>query len=302
MKSLIRARVLLTLAAILLVVGCAKKPPECSDGAAVDTMHKLLKEKALEASDAQGIRAVDGDQIFIDRYLSAWSFSLSNVSTTGYNESSRTRSCRAKATLTLPDAQKPAEREVAYELQKFEDSKSGDFELRVSPDFVRFAYSAGPFIRDYVGTMRASGVWEGTTQCNNTTVVIAETQRPLPEAEMTDGLTILALDIPWIADGVGTQIPVSVAIADGSVTMTIAKADGSTLKRQGKMTPNGSFTISGKDEVSSVVPDGGFVRGDVLNTLTASAMTGRGRVKSNATGSEFDVVLRRACTLNLTKK
>lgn len=286
---------------LLLLTGCSAKPPECSDSAAVKELHSFMDAAILEGLRYQRIEPAEDKRGVIQKYLASWKFDVSNISTQGYNEAARTRSCSAKVAVTVPGAKQSGEVQVQYDLQKYEDSKAGDFELRASRNFKAWSQDASSVVANHYRIYGVAGSWSGVAQCDPTSVRPRDSLQDLPMAELAQGYSVLKTSAPWVPDE-ATRYPISATIGDGQVVMVIAKPDGSKVTRKGAMKPSSRLEVSNDDELATAVLAHGYISDDKILTSTPNFLTVDARVKSNTTGSEFDARLVRYCGLELKRE
>ncbi len=291
---------LLLVFVVVFLTACGKQPPDCSDSASAATLRGMLNDKIVEALSSRGTDVKQDTRGVIPKFLETWNFALTNVSTTGYDKTSRIRSCKAKATVALPDSKQKGEVEIEYTLQVFDDSKSGEFQLQVSKNFVTWAYGHYGLVQNYYNIHRVQGTWAGTSQCSPS--ALRDSYRP---EVLAQGVTVLKTHEPWAADDVNSR-PVVLDVKDGVVTMTISKPDGSKVIRKGNIDPSqqfasSSFRFADKDELSTIVPQSGYFQGDEFREVETDQSVPV-EIKFNATGGTADTFLVRRCALTLAKK
>jgi hypothetical protein len=288
---------LLIVFGMVLLAACSKKPPECADAGASETLRKVMNASIAEGLRFKGINIADDSTGLMQKYLATWTFDLSNVTTQGYDEKSKTRSCAGKVTISIPDTKQTGYVEFQYDMQVLEDAKSGDFQLRASKNFETWAYGAIVPVANHYRIYSVSGTWSGMSTCRPSELVQTPFAK-LPHAEAAQGFTILSTEAPWQPDEVAQQNAVKMTIADGVVNVQIAGPDGKSYTRTGKLESTGSFKTSAEDEMKTAVVSGaritsdGGIRESVPGDLSVAA-----RVKSNATGNEMDALQVRRCDL-----
>jgi hypothetical protein len=303
MKTSFLAKYIAAILSVFTLFGCAKKPPECADQAASDTLHRVMNEQVVEGLRYLGVNAKDDKRGVIAQYLNTWTFGLSNISTVGYVEASRTRICKAKATMAVPGYDKGGEIEVDYTLQTFEDSKSGEFELKAAHNFVVWANNAAAIVKPYYSVNRLLGTWAGTTNCNHTTIAFSNTEGSQPMvADGEQGYSLLSSASAWAPDAQDNTYPVSLELKGGNATMHITKPDGSKVTRTGKLDSGGEVKLDNKDELATLVLARGYFSGEKFNAPAANSITVQARVKSNATGKELSAQLERRCGFDVAKQ
>lgn len=301
MKITFRAKFVAATAGLLMLVGCGNKPPECSDSAAIETLHKLMNTQATDAATSYGAQTSYDPRGIVPSYLATWGYTVSNISTRGYDEASHTRSCTAKVALTIPDTKQSGEVNFTYTLQTFQDSKGGAFELQADRDFVSLSRSTASTLADYYHHHIVLGTWAGISQCEPSKV------DGVSDAELQQGFKILSATPDWIPDGPGERFPVELNVQDGQAVMTIGKPGGGTVVRKGTIDSKGElrFDWQHPDELSSFVQHLGAIHDDSFApemNMNAKKLGSRAKLKSNATGNELDAVLSRSCELHLAKK
>jgi hypothetical protein len=302
MKKLFRLAAWLPFAvAVMVLAGCGKKPPECADAAAVQSLRKFMNDAIVEGMRVQGVDATQDASGVLQKYLANWTFDLSNVTSQGYDEKGRTRSCHGKVSISVPDTKQTGYVDLDYEMQMLEDQKSGEFQLRVDRNFQRWAYGASEPATKYYRVHGVAGTWVGTSQCN-ATQAMRTTSEPLPSTEAAQGFTLVNATGAWLPDDAVAKTPVKVVIEDGQVTMTITKPDGSSVVRKTELQPSGGFEFSSEDDMASAVSLRGRVTNEGIRTSMPNHVSVAARVKSNATGNELDGRLVRYCELNLQKQ
>jgi hypothetical protein len=292
---------LLVLFSALALAGCGKKPPECADEAAAKSLRNFMNDSVVEGARILGIDVRKDTAGVIAKYLSSWTFDLSNVTSQGYDEKSRTRSCAGKVTITIPDTKQTGYVDVAYTMQTLEDGKSGDFQLKVGKNYQQWAYGAAtPAVKFYRDTTTA-GVWTGVSQCGPTELR-TQSLGAVSSEEFGQGYSVESTSGVWAADG-SSQPSIELSVSGGKAVMNIA-AGGKTLSRSTDLGEKGTLVFPSRDEFESLVPgvgaiaEGAFVQPDASGPNVAV----RAKVKSNATGNVSDVVLVRSCVLKLAKK
>jgi len=285
---------------LIILAGCSKDVPECTDPAVTTIMRKLMNDKIYEALGHSNVEVAKDTRGIIPKFLDSWGFKLSNISTTAYLETNHTRTCMAKVTVTVPETKQVADIQAAYALQTFEDSRSGEFELRVGPEFVSWAHGNARAVKQYYNTNRVRGVWSGVSQCTPTRF----DSDNLNTAYAQGGVTLLKTYKPWTVDDLHAY-PVSLEVMDGTVVMTITKPDGSKVVRSGKIDASqpyasSSFNFTQKDELSDVVFSSGYFQDDKFKQDVKDFRV-MAQIRMNANGYETDANLRRTCTLNLTQ-
>jgi len=298
-------RVILMLLPVIFTA-CTKKPPDCSD--ASDALYHAMTNKITTELTYQHIGKQDGENI-IKTFLDTWKFSLSNITTNGYDEQSRTRSCKAKVTVQIPKMDKPSETDVTYNMQTFEDTKSGTFQLSTDSAFPIWSGNHVNLVQDYYYVNRMHGIWTGASQCAQTHITsnISLITGPGGLEDANKGFTVIKALNPWAADDF-TSFPVTLEIKDSQVSMKIKKPDGSFVIRNGKMdsrfygTPKSNFKLNSHDELSTLVSDQMYFEND-SNQLKSpgDGMSTNAVVKINATEQEGEVTIGRICTLKLTQ-
>jgi hypothetical protein len=137
-------------ASLVLLTACSKQAPQCADAAARDSIRKYMDESVIEALRYQGVDSGKDSEGVIAKYLASWGFELSNVTSNGYDEKSRTRSCQGHVSITIPDTGQRGYVDLSYSMQMLEDGKSGGFELGVSHNYQVWAYgAAAPVLNFY---------------------------------------------------------------------------------------------------------------------------------------------------------
>ena len=303
MKTIILSKCIVVIVGALLLFGCAKKPPECGDSVASDTLHRLMNEQVVEGLRYHGVNAKEDKRGVIAEFLGTWTFGLSNISTIGYVESSRTRTCKAKATVTMPGYSKGGEVEVTYTLQTFEDSKNGQFELKAAKDFVLWANNAATVVLPYYKVNRVYGTWVGTTSCSKTQISFSNAEEIIPQQPDSElGYTVIATASPWENDFQENTYPVSLNIKEGKASMAITKPDGSKVVRSGTLDAGGHVTMENNDELSNLVLNYGDISGEKFVATVPDYIRVEARVKSNATGNEFIGRVERFCKFDVLKQ
>lgn len=299
MKEVKWFKYLLAVVTAAALAGCGNKPPECADAAATNTLRSLLDEQAKTAAGLSGPNSLTADQEVIQSFLTSWTFSVANIATTGYHETSRTRTCQGKATLALP-GQNPRHVDFEYELQKFEDSKGDEFQLRAGGSFVALAKSAGYLLHQHHNVASVRGTWEGTPKCQPARV-LSKAQGAFPEEESVNGFEILSTERAWIPDGPGTAPMVSATAEGGTVTMTISQGSEPPLKRLGSVTESRALMFKEVDGAVTVVSNF-FEQVGGAYVPSQTDLGTKARLKSIATGREHEALLLRTCELKLVKK
>lgn len=302
MKKIQRwSKSLLIVFGMVLLTACGKKPPECADAAAGDSLHKFMNASIVEALPAKGVNAAEDSTGIIQKYLATWTFDLSNVTTKGYDEKSKTRSCGGKVTISIPDTKQTGYVDIEYDMQTFEDAKSGDFQLRASRNFKTWAYGSMEPVAKFYRNTRTAGAWSGISRCDRTEVR-SETLGAVSNEEIGQGYSLVSTSGTWVADP-AQDIPVELTVTAGAAEMKIA-AGGRVLTRRTEVSDKGTFRFPSRDEYESLVPgqgsiaDGEFVQDDVKSGNVGMYA----KIKSNATGNLLNVVLVRSCVLKLSKK
>lgn len=298
-SSNVAAWLLIVLSALMLA-GCGKKPPECADGAAKDSLRNFMNSAIVEALPAKGVKVAEDTGGLIQRYLATWAFDLSNVTSSGYDEKSKTRSCAGKVSISIPDTQQKGHVDVQYDMQVLEDSKSGDFQLRATKNFQIWSYGAMEAVANHYKIHSISGSWSGVSQCGPTEVKKNQFAE-LPPSESQQGFTVLTTEGTWQPDDVAKQNAVTVSIKDGAVSIQIALGDGKSVQRKGNLAPDGSFKAAAEDDLKTAVLAEARVSQYGIREVMPNHLSARARVKSNATGNELDALLTRRCSLDLKK-
>jgi len=131
---------------------CAKPPPGCADAAASQALRRYMENSIVEALPYLRVDIAKDTEGAIPKYLATWSFDLSNVATEGYDEKSRTRSCRGRVTVTVPDASRTRVVELSYAMQRVEATDKGEFQLMVEKKYQRWAYDNAAFVANHYQT------------------------------------------------------------------------------------------------------------------------------------------------------
>lgn len=295
------SRALLYIIAAGLVSACGKKPPECADTKASDALRNSMNAWVVEALPASRVNPAEDKGGVIPKYLATWTFALSNVTSSGYDEKSKTRSCAGKVTVTIPDTKQSAALDVGYEMQTLEDSKSGDFELRTSANFRRFSFGMSEPVGNHYKVYGVSGTWVGQSTCTPTQVQENLFSR-FPENQSANGFTVLSSDTPWQPDEAAANIPLKVVIDGGKATVDITAPGGKSIRRIGQLQPNQRFAMTENDEMKTAISKEAYISSDGLIYDSRSPIQVRARVRSNATGTELDGVLTRICNMKLHKQ
>lgn len=284
-----------------LLAGCSKKPPECADDAASGALRKSMNAWIGEASPFKGVKPSDDRGGLIDKYLAAWTFSLSNVTTTGYDDKSRTRSCAGKVSIVIPDTKQGATVDVQYEMQTLEDKKSGEFQLRTDGRFKTWSYGLIEPVADHYKVYGISGTWIGKSDCGITSVQ-QNLFTKFADNEAEQGFAILSTATPWVSDEAAREVPVRAVIDAGKVTLDVTVAGGKSIRRTSPLQPSQRFEMGAEDEMKTGLPQMGYISSDGMIYDSYSPTTTQARVKSNATANELDGMLVRRCTLRLKKQ
>jgi hypothetical protein len=292
---------LLLVLASTLLAGCSKQPPECAETAASDALRNSMNAWIGEALPFKGVKPKEDRGGLIDKYLATWAFNLSNVTTTGYDEKSKTRSCAGKVSIAIPDKKQDATVDVQYEMQTLEDKKSGEFQLRTDGRYKTWSYGLIEPVADHYKVYRVSGTWIGKSNCGVTSIQ-ENLFTKFADDEAAQGFTVLSTATPWVPDEAAREVPVKAVIDAGEVTLDVTAAGGKSIRRTSQLQPSQRFEIGAEDEMKTGLPQTGYISSDGMIYDSFSPTTAQARVKSNATGNELDGVLVRRCTLRLKKQ
>lgn len=145
-------RVLLPLTILSVLTACSDAPPECADAAASQSLRRYMDDSILEALPLLRVDISKDPGGTVTKYLASWSFELSNVATEGYDEKSKTRSCRGRVTISVPDLKQTRAVDFSYAMQRIEAGKGGEFQLLVDKKYQRWSYDNAAFAAGYFQT------------------------------------------------------------------------------------------------------------------------------------------------------
>lgn len=149
----------LCMASILVLGGCAKKPPACSDAAVTQTIRTIIVDNATVSQDP----FIDDDpQKIQEGYFQALKNEIGNVVSDGYNDQAKKFSCRGSLSVSTATGQKFT-RNIVYSTQRTE-SKDSDFLVEVE-EFQPFITAVTGDMYGYFVQKRYKGEWTGTYDC-----------------------------------------------------------------------------------------------------------------------------------------
>lgn len=153
----------LSLAAVTVLAGCAKKPPGCAEPETVKTINSIVVDNVKGLMPQYiGTQTQDDPQKIQDGYYQGLKTEVVNVVSDGYNEQAKKYSCRANLSVTPVTGEKFS-RDIVYSTQRTEDKES-DFLVEVQA-FQPFVVAVAGDLTTYYYGKRYKGEWKGDYSC-----------------------------------------------------------------------------------------------------------------------------------------
>jgi hypothetical protein len=256
----------LTLTAIVLT-GCAKKPPECSDPDVLKTIQSMLVSNAKETLQTMSpytgneTRFQDDPTKIQDSYYQGMNIEVVNIVSDGYNEQAKKNSCKGKLSVSLVSGKKLS-RAIEYSTQRTED-KDGNFVVEVQ-EFAPFIQGVASDLHFYYYVKRYTGEWTGNYSCAGISGAQSSSQGPfsMPVALVVSETSDAKLERTTLGGGSESLIGTV-----GEVVKLVGSGQNSpehSWRTSFEGTVKGT-TLTAKGEIRSPAPESQLLRTCELN-------------------------------------
>ena len=147
---------------LIILTGCAQKPPSCADEKTIATIKNIVVNYLLDGKTIKAIHKSEDPQNIIDKAIKGLKVEMKNVVTQGYDDKARKHACRGNMVVTEVTGN-TLSLDVSYISQATEDKGGGSMvEIEGISKFL--IELDGNLTLNYY-KKRYAGEWAGTYSC-----------------------------------------------------------------------------------------------------------------------------------------